>query len=96
MNYLWHTLWVVVSQINVYNGLYDLQPPPKTALTHDGCVTVTSAAPAKKRVAVFLDGTWNAVNDNTNVWRLKSLLASAGRDGLQQLPTCSGTLAVTR
>lgn len=26
-----------------------------------------------KRVAVFLDGTWNTVGDNTNVWRLKSL-----------------------
>jgi uncharacterized protein (DUF2235 family) len=26
-----------------------------------------------KRIALFLDGTWNTVNDNTNVWRLKSL-----------------------
>jgi uncharacterized protein (DUF2235 family) len=26
-----------------------------------------------KRIAVFLDGTWNNVDDNTNVWRLKSL-----------------------
>ena len=26
-----------------------------------------------KRIAVFLDGTWNNVADNTNVWRLKSL-----------------------
>ncbi|MER9431973.1 DUF2235 domain-containing protein [Mesorhizobium sp. M0408] len=26
-----------------------------------------------KRLAVFLDGTWNTVGDNTNVWRLKSL-----------------------
>lgn len=25
------------------------------------------------RVALFLDGTWNTTNDNTNVWRLKSL-----------------------
>jgi uncharacterized protein (DUF2235 family) len=39
---------------------------------------------AKKRVTVFLDGTWNTVNDNTNVWRLKSLLASVGKDGLEQ------------
>src|SRR5437016_10462015 len=38
-------------------------------------------ASTKKRVAVLLDGTWNTVNDNTNVWRLKSLLASQGRDG---------------
>jgi uncharacterized protein (DUF2235 family) len=26
-----------------------------------------------KRIALFLDGTWNTVSDNTNVWRLKSL-----------------------
>jgi uncharacterized protein (DUF2235 family) len=28
---------------------------------------------SRKRIAVFLDGTWNNVSDNTNVWRLKSL-----------------------
>ena len=38
-----------------------------------------------KRIAVFLDGTWNTVNDNTNVWRLKSLLALEGKDGVEQL-----------
>ena len=26
-----------------------------------------------KRLALFLDGTWNTVDDDTNVWRLKSL-----------------------
>lgn len=31
----------------------------------------------KKRLALFLDGTWNNVNDNTNVWRLKSLCAKS-------------------
>jgi uncharacterized protein (DUF2235 family) len=41
--------------------------------------------PAKKRLAVFLDGTWNAVGDNTNVWRLKSLCASKDADNLAQL-----------
>jgi uncharacterized protein (DUF2235 family) len=40
----------------------------------------------KKRLAVFLDGTWNTVNDNTNVWRLKSLLAPKGKDAIEQLP----------
>lgn len=29
-----------------------------------------------KRLALFLDGTWNTVTDNTNVYRLKSLCAS--------------------
>jgi uncharacterized protein (DUF2235 family) len=38
-----------------------------------------------KRLAVFLDGTWNVVGDNTNVWRLKSLCAPASADGTRQL-----------
>jgi uncharacterized protein (DUF2235 family) len=29
-----------------------------------------------RRLALFLDGTWNTLNDNTNVWRLKSLCAN--------------------
>jgi hypothetical protein len=32
--------------------------------------------------ALFLDGTWNTVNDNTNVWRIKSICAD---DGVTQL-----------
>jgi uncharacterized protein (DUF2235 family) len=28
-----------------------------------------------KRLALFLDGTWNTLDNNTNVWRLKSLTA---------------------
>lgn len=41
-----------------------------------------SAPPPKKRLALFLDGTWNAVGDNTNVWRLKSLCSETSADGL--------------
>lgn len=41
--------------------------------------------PAKKRLAIFLDGTWNAVGDNTNVWRLKSLCASKDADNIAQI-----------
>ncbi len=37
-----------------------------------------------KRLALFLDGTWNNVDDNTNVWRLRSLLAEQGADGVAQ------------
>jgi uncharacterized protein (DUF2235 family) len=40
---------------------------------------------AKKRIAIFLDGTWNTVNDNTNVWRLKSLCADQCADGSRQV-----------
>jgi uncharacterized protein (DUF2235 family) len=41
---------------------------------------IADAAP-KKRLALFLDGTWNAVGDNTNVWRLKSLCSPKSADG---------------
>lgn len=30
-----------------------------------------------RRIALFLDGTWNNVADNTNVWRMKSLCAKS-------------------
>lgn len=48
-------------------------------------VISTPAVQPKKRFAVFLDGTWNTVTDNTNVWRLKSLLALNGSEGTEQL-----------
>jgi uncharacterized protein (DUF2235 family) len=38
----------------------------------------------KKRLALFLDGTWNVVSDNTNVWRLRSLFAPVSSDGCEQ------------
>jgi uncharacterized protein (DUF2235 family) len=46
----------------------------------------------KKRVGIFLDGTWNVVDNNTNVWRLYSLCAKVGSDGLRQ--TCYYTKGV--
>lgn len=38
-----------------------------------------------KRLAVFLDGTWNEPDSNTNVWRLKTLVAAGAPDGTPQL-----------
>ncbi len=40
---------------------------------------------AKKKLALFLDGTWNAVGTNTNVWRLRSLCADKDVEGRRQL-----------
>ena len=51
--------------------------------------------PPQKRLAVFLDGTWNTVNDNTNIWRLKSLLAPKDRDGVEQLSYYSSGVGTT-
>jgi uncharacterized protein (DUF2235 family) len=47
--------------------------------------TSSAPIPIKKRLVVCLDGTWNTVDDNTNVWRLKSLVAPVGNDGLRQM-----------
>lgn len=39
----------------------------------------------KKRLVIFLDGTWNEVNSNTNVWRIRALCASKDAAGTPQL-----------
>jgi len=38
-----------------------------------------------KRLAVFLDGTLNSVDTNTNVWRMRALTAAKSADGKAQL-----------
>jgi uncharacterized protein (DUF2235 family) len=45
----------------------------------------TGSEQQKKRLAIFLDGTWNEVDSNTNVWRMRALCASKGSDGKPQL-----------
>ena len=46
--------------------------------------TISEQTP-KKRIALFLDGTWNAGSDNTNVWRLKSLCSEKSADQSSQV-----------
>lgn len=46
--------------------------------------SVETTKPAKKRLALFLDGTWGVVGTNTNVWRLRCLCADQGNDGIVQ------------
>lgn len=43
-----------------------------------------SKATRQKKLAVFLDGTWNVVGNNTNVWRLRSLCSPTSTDGSPQ------------
>jgi uncharacterized protein (DUF2235 family) len=50
-----------------------------------GTAPAVAVQQQSKRLAVFLDGTWNAVNDNTNVWRIKALCAPKSIDGKTQL-----------
>ena len=39
----------------------------------------------QKRLALYLDGTWNQVSDNTNIWRFRALFLPASADGCEQL-----------
>jgi uncharacterized protein (DUF2235 family) len=40
--------------------------------------------PGGKRIALFLDGTWNTVSDNTNIWRMRALCGENSIDGARQ------------
>ena len=44
-----------------------------------------AAEQQQKRLAIFLDGTWNSINSNTNVWRMRALCAAKSKDGKPQL-----------
>ncbi len=48
---------------------------------------IATVAPrsTSKRLAVFLDGTTDKSEGNTNVWRARSLCAANGKDGLEQI-----------
>ena len=39
------------------------------------------AAATKRRLALYLDGTWNQVSDNTNIWRFRALYSPVSADG---------------
>jgi len=39
---------------------------------------LTAEPAGNRRLAMFLDGTWNTNDDNTNVWRIKSLAERSG------------------
>jgi uncharacterized protein (DUF2235 family) len=45
----------------------------------------TLPTPMKKRLALYLDGTWNQVSDNTNIWRFRALFSPMSADGCEQL-----------
>jgi uncharacterized protein (DUF2235 family) len=45
---------------------------------------ITVPTVQKRRLTLFLDGTWNEVSDNTNIWRLRALFSPVGLDGCEQ------------
>jgi uncharacterized protein (DUF2235 family) len=58
---------------------------PKELRAEDSMADLrTLAKPSQSRLALFLDGTWDKEEGNTNVWRSKCLCAPVGQDGLEQ------------
>ncbi|XXQ39170.1 T6SS Phospholipase effector Tle1-like catalytic domain-containing protein [Plasmodiophora brassicae] len=52
----------------------------------DGSDGKTSAAPTSaKRIVICVDGTLNAEQSNTNVWRISNMIPSRGEDGVEQV-----------
>jgi uncharacterized protein (DUF2235 family) len=47
--------------------------------------TFSGADQKQKRLAIYLDGTWNSVDSNTNVWRMRALTAAKGKDDKPQV-----------
>lgn len=47
--------------------------------------TFAGADQKQKRLAIYLDGTWNSVDSNTNVWRMRALTAAKSKDDRPQL-----------
>lgn len=56
--------------------------PPETSASQPNFAGVEQK---QKRLVLFLDGTWNSIESNTNVWRMRALCAAQGRDGKPQL-----------
>src|SRR5258705_467380 len=62
-----HSIGVLLGIVAiVWIGVIVGRPPEKSGNQQN----FAGAEQQKKRLAVFLDGTWNSVNSNTNVWRM--------------------------
>src|SRR5262245_7735293 len=77
-----HTIGLLLAVVAiVWIGVFIGRPAEKSGNQSN----FADADQQKKRLAVFLDGTWNSVNSNTNVWRMRALCASKSKDGKPQL-----------
>ena len=74
-----HTLGVIVV-IGVIAWIW-VRPVEKSG----GQPNFAGAEQQQKRLAIFLDGTWNSINSNTSVWRMRALCAAKSKDGKPQL-----------
>ena len=69
-------------QVSASKGFIPTMPPDSACWAQGANLQEKET---RKRLGVFLDGTWNKVSDNTNVWRLRSLCAPLSPDGRRQL-----------
>lgn len=78
------TLWSVafVALLAVIVGVVIISRPPEKGGTQPN---FAGANLQQKRLVVYLDGTWNSVDSNTNVWRMRALTADKSQDGRSQL-----------
>jgi hypothetical protein len=74
-----HTLGIIFVLL-VIAWIY-VRPTEKSG----GQQTFAGAEQQHKRLAIFLDGTWNSVDTNTSVWRMRALCAAKSEDGKPQL-----------
>src|SRR5688572_4401137 len=58
-----------------------VRPPEKSG----GQPNFAGAEQGQKRLAIFLDGTWNNVSSYTDVWRMRALCAATSNDSKPQL-----------
>lgn len=79
--FFWGLLNVAVIAI-VALAVVIITRPPETSGSQPNFAGVEQK---QKRLVLFLDGTWNSIESNTNVWRMRSLCAAQGRDGKPQL-----------
>src|SRR5258708_8266478 len=70
-------LWAVIIAVVMIVG-----QPQTTGGNQDA---FSGSTDQKKRLAVFLDGTWNQVNSNTNVWRMRAPCPPTAPAGTPQL-----------
>jgi len=72
-------IWVIL--VSGFLAWIYIRPKEKSG----GQPNFAGAEEQQKRLVVFLDGTWNSVDSNTNVWRMRALCAAKGKDGKPQL-----------
>jgi len=81
----------VFAQIAVGAGDPDLLAVLGDFFVHEflefGFAFLQTAPGNDERLALFLDGTWNSVDSNTNVWRMRALCAAKGTDGKPLVPS---------